>query len=610
METSSLKQPVSKKIWDQKYRLKESPDITETSIEDTWMRVASALASAENENKLHWKSEFYKALEGFHFIPGGRILAGAGTGHDVTLFNCFVMGTIEDSIPSIFENLKESAFTMQKGGGIGCDFSTLRPKGCRAKSSHTVSSGPVSFMKIWDAMCATMLSTGSRRGAMMATLRCDHPDIFEFIGAKKTSGALTNFNLSVLVTDNFMRAVRKDEDWPLVFPSAYLSDEKTTPPATLKRKWAHSETPVFCSVMKVIKARELWRALLKANYQYAEPGVLFIDRINKMNNLSYCEHISATNPCGEVPLPPYGACDLGSINLTQFIERPFLEGATLKGEHLKAIVTTAVRMLDNVISLSKFPLPQQQKQAIQTRRIGLGITGLADALIMLGLHYGSEEARLMSSKIMKLICHTAYQASINLAKEKGPFPLFNKEYYLQSPFIKKLPDNIREQIGQHGIRNSHLLSIAPTGSISLLAGNISSGIEPVFDLNYNRHILDAEGNSSSNVVNDYAYLQWILYKSPEIPLPDYFVTATQLSPKQHLEMQAAIQQYVDSSISKTINIPENMSFDDFKKVYDLAYELKLKGCTTFRPNWVTGSILEHTNGETNVHCCTIDREAD
>ncbi|MBD3616303.1 MAG: adenosylcobalamin-dependent ribonucleoside-diphosphate reductase [Gracilimonas sp.] len=610
MNFHGLQNSLSRQIWDRKYRLKSNTILSEESIEDTWLRVANALAYAEENEHSNWAKVFYQALKDFKFIPAGRILAGAGTGHKVTLFNCFVMGTIEDSIPSIFENLKESALTMQKGGGIGCDFSCLRPKGSLAKSSNNISSGPVSFMKIWDSMCSTMLSTGSRRGAMMATLRCDHPDIFEFIHAKSKPGELTNFNLSVLVTDELIKAVINNDDWPLVFPSNEISEPDMPQLSTLKKRWSNTKTPVSCMVFKVLKARDLWDELMKANYHSAEPGVLFIDRINKMNNLSYCEYITATNPCGEVPLPPYGACDLGSINLTQFIEQPFTDKAKIQSESLKVTTETAVRMLDNVISISEFPLDQQRGKAQQTRRVGLGITGLADALIMLKLHYGSEEARLMTGNIMKLIAQTAYQTSIELAKEKGAFPLFDKQRYLQSRFIKKLPANLRKGIEIKGIRNSHLLSIAPTGSISLLAGNVSSGIEPVFDFSYRRKVLDYEGNSVSHTVTDFAYLKWIMEKEPQEYLPEYFVTVRQLSPKDHLKMQAVVQQYVDNSISKTINIPEDYSFQDFKNVYELAHELKLKGCTTFRPNWVTGSVLEHGNEKTNIHCCTPDREAD
>jgi ribonucleoside-diphosphate reductase alpha chain len=443
---------------------------------------------------------------------------------------------------------------------------------------------------------------------MMATLRCDHPDIFEFIKAKHKPGELTNFNLSILVTDEFMQAVRQDKEWPLIFPTGDIKAETTN--SIVKKGWQNTDSPLSYSVMRVVKAREVWEALMKANYHYAEPGVLFVDHINYMNNLYYCEHITATNPCGEVPLPPYGACDLGSINLTQFIDRPFSDQANLKEEALKKITATAVRMLDNVISISRFPLKVQQLQAIKTRRIGLGITGLADALIMMKLHYGSEEARLMTGNIIKLIAHTAYQTSIGLAKEKGAFPLFDKQRYLQSPFIKKLPKHLKEGVEMKGIRNSHLLSIAPTGSISLLAGNVSSGIEPVFDFTYHRKVLDAEGNTGSHTITDFAYQKWLMGKKQHEPLPEYFVTARQLSPKDHLKMQAVVQHYVDNSISKTINIPEDHPFHDFKNVYELAYELKLKGCTTFRPNRVTGSILEPENGETNIHCCTPDREAD
>lgn len=607
---NKLESELSKHIWDTKYRYRKGDFIIDQSLDDTWQRVAKALAENEGNNKDRRTQEFYEVLKSLKFLPGGRILAGAGTEHRVTLFNCFVMGIIEDSIPSIFENLKEGALTMQQGGGIGFDFSTLRPKGSVARSSNNISSGPVSFMKIWDAMCATMLSTGARRGAMMATLRCDHPDIMEFVTAKQEPGILTNFNLSVLVSDRFMEAVDKGAEWPLIFPVRSLDWGHSPDTDTIQRIWSGSEEPVSCKVMDTIPARKLWETIIQSTYEYAEPGVLFIDRINEKNNLRYCEQISAANPCGEVPLPPYGACDLGSLNLTQFVTNPFTDKAGLDLKAIRDTARTAVRMLDNVIDISRFPLNKQREQAYRTRRIGLGIMGLADALIMLKLHYGSSEGRRKASEIMKTICHTAYRTSIELAKEKGTFPLFNKEAYTETPFIKKLPHDIRNDIASSGIRNSHLISIAPTGSISILANNVSNGLEPVFDFKYSRKVLNIDGSRTTHVVTDYAYRQWNKMRENKATMPDYFVSATQLTPDQHLLMQAALQPYVDHSISKTINVPEDFSFESFKNVYRSAYFQGLKGCTTFRPNSVTGAVLEQTDGETQVHCCTLERETD
>jgi len=599
---------ISHHIWDTKYRYRRNGNIKDQTLEDTWHRVARALALVEEGNPERWEQEFYTALEDFKFIPGGRVLAGAGTQHKVTLFNCFVMGTIEDSIPSIFENLKEGALTMQQGGGVGYDFSTLRPKGTLARSSNNISSGPVSFMNIWDAMCATMISTGARRGAMMATLRCNHPDIVDFIQAKQEGGRLTNFNLSVLVSDAFMDAVRKDQDWPLIFPDKTLSNNGDEGQIVVKR-WSGTDEAVFCRVLKTVKARELWQLLMKSAYTSAEPGVLFIDRINEGNNLKYCEHITATNPCGEIPLPHYGACNLGSINLTKFIKKPFSANARVDWKGIRGITQTVVRMLDNAISVSGFPLQKQQEKASQSRRIGLGITGLADALIMMGLHYASSEARTLAEKIMSEICNKAYITSTELAALKGPFPLYVEEAYMKSPFIQRLPEEIQHKIHGRGIRNSHLLSIAPTGSISILANNISSGLEPVYDFTYERKILNRDGTKTGYEVSDYAWRLW-QERYPEQPLPNFFVDAKGLTPLHHLKMQSVLQKHIDNSISKTINIPKEYPFEQFMKIYQQAYDEGLKGCTTFRPNEVTGAILESMDGKANIHCCNLEREGD
>lgn len=520
------------------------------------------------------------------------------------------MGRIDDSMDGIFNALKEGAITMQQGGGVGYDFSTLRPRGTPARRVGSVASGPVSFMQIWDSMCTTLLSTGARRGAMMATLRCDHPDIEEFIDAKRDSNALRNFNLSVQVTDDFMQAVADDADWPLVFPAQSLAATNGT---LVKRRWPGYDNEVDCVVVETISARRLWTKFMRATYDYAEPGVLFVDRINHANNLYYREQLSATNPCGEVPLPPYGACNLGSINLTQFISEPFSQNASLDTDAITATVTVAVRLMDNVISASRFPLPQQQQQALGSRRIGIGITGLADALIMLGLHYTEEAARKQAADIMQLICHYAYRASIDLAAERGSFPDFDSDAYLTSNFIQSLPEDIRAAIRKQGIRNSHLIAIAPTGTISLLANNVSSGIEPVYDFSYSRKIRQGDGREASYQLSDFAYYKWQKRHEPSA-LPETFVRAWDVSPEAHLKMQAAIQPYVDSAISKTINIPIDFPFEKFQSLYKNAYALGLKGCTTFRPNPVTGEVLSGGSivapEDLTHHCCTIDRETD
>ncbi len=598
---------ISRHVWDSKYRWRDGDRPREAHVRDTWRRVALAVARAEAPpRRAYWARRFYRLLEGFRFLPGGRILAGAGTAHHVTLFNCFVMGRIEDSLDGIFDALKEGALTMQQGGGVGYDFSSLRPRGFLAHRTGTIASGPVSFMAIWDAMCATILSTGARRGAMMATLRCDHPDIEAFIDAKAEPGRLTHFNLSVLVTDPFMAALRRDRPWELVFPLAGLHPDERHG-EVLERHWPGLGV-VPCRVVRRIPARALWERIMRATYERAEPGVLFIDRINQLNNLRYREDISATNPCGEVPLPPYGACDLGSLNLVRFVRAPFTPAARFDFAALAAWVPVAVRFMDDVIDVSRFPLPQQAQVEREDRRIGLGVTGLADALCMLGLHYGSEAARRLAARIMATVRDAAYRASVALAREKGAFPALEAKAYLEAPMVAALPEALRHAIARHGIRNSHLNAIAPTGTISLLANNVSSGIEPVFDLHYRRRILERDGTTREYEVSDYAWRHFRA-RHPDAPLPDYFVTAMELEPSQHLAMQAALQPYVDNAISKTINVPADYPYPRFRDLYAEAYRLGLKGCTTYRPNPVTGAVLE-AGGEGASHCCHIDREAD
>jgi ribonucleoside-diphosphate reductase alpha chain len=596
MSPDAFTADISRRVWETKYRFRGG----DRTVQDTWRRVARALAAAERDPA--WEPRFYEALSGFKFLPGGRIQAGAGTARRVTLFNCFVMGTIEDSIDGIFDAIKEGALTMQQGGGVGYDFSTLRPRGLAAKSVGGVASGPVSFMRIWDATCATLLSTGARRGAMMATLRCDHPDVLTFIEAKETPGALRNFNLSVLVSEDLMRAVERDAEWPLVFPALGGGGE------TIVRRWSGGLEPVPCRVHRRLRARELWDRLMRATYDHAEPGVLFVDRINHLNNLRYREQISATNPCGEVPLPPYGACDLGSINLAEFVREPFTERASLDFAAIAALTGVAVRMLDDVIDVSRFPLEKQAEMARGSRRVGLGLTGLADALIMLGLGYAEPGARELAARAMATICHAAYRRSIELAREKGAFPFFERERYLDGAFVSTLPADIRDGIARDGIRNSHLTAIAPTGTISLLANNVSSGVEPVYDFRYRRRMLEEGGTSVEHELTDYALDRWRALRG-EAPPSRHFVTALELTPAAHVEMQAALQPFVDHSISKTINVPADFPFERFKDIYRYAFERGLKGCTTYRPNPVTGAVLEPSARDAKL-CCTPEREAD
>ncbi|MBO6776195.1 MAG: adenosylcobalamin-dependent ribonucleoside-diphosphate reductase [Marinibacterium sp.] len=555
--------PIAEQIWDMKYRFKHADGSPiDQTVEDTWRRIARDLARVESDPAT-WEGRFYDALEDFKFLPAGRITAGAGTARQVTLFNCFVMGTIPDSLSGIFEMLKEAALTMQQGGGIGYDFTTIRPKGAAVSGVAADASGPLSFMDVWDAMCRTIMSAGSRRGAMMATMRCDHPDIEDFISAKADSARLRMFNLSVLVTDPFLDAVKADAAWDLVFDG---------------------------KVYHTVKARDLWNRIMQATYDYAEPGVIFIDRINAANNLHYCETISATNPCGEQPLPPYGACLLGSINLARLVTDPFGATAAIDDTALQDLVATAIRMMDNVVDVSKFPLPEQAAEAQAKRRIGLGVTGLADALLMMGLRYGSDVAVAQTEAWMKSIARAAYLASADLAQEKGAFPLFDAEPYLASGNMTQMDDDVRTAIREKGIRNALLTSIAPTGTISLFAGNVSSGIEPVFAYAYTRKVLQNDGSRTEEEVVDYAVQMW-RDKFGDRELPDYFVNAQTLPPEDHVKMQAAAQTWVDSSISKTINCPEDISFEAFKDVYMQAWDLGCKGCTTYRPNDVTGSVL-------------------
>jgi len=566
---------IASQIWDKKYRFKQADGTPiDISVHDTWARIAQALAEVESDDPevvAKYFSQFYFALDEYQYLPAGRITAGAGTGRQVTLFNCYVMGTIPDSMDGIFSMLREAALTMQQGGGIGYDFSTLRPKGAEVKGVAADASGPLTFMDVWDAMCRTVMSAGERRGAMMATMRCNHPDIEDFINAKKDSARLRMFNLSVLVTDDFMEAVRVGGDWRLYFDN-----------------W-HGKT----LMEKTVNARDLWNKIIRTTYEVAEPGVIFIDRINNLNNLGYCETISATNPCGEQPLPPYGACLLGSVNLSRIISAAFTTQAFLDLDHLDKLVATAVRMMDNVVDVSLFPVPQQKEEAIAKRRIGLGVTGVADALAMCQIKYGSDKAVATINEWMEAIALSAYSASIELAKEKGPFPLFNADgFLLKGSFAaERLPLEMQDDIREHGIRNALLTSIAPTGTISLYAGNVSSGIEPIFAYGYTRKVTQADGSRVEEEVVDYAVaLYQEMYPGEE--LPDYFTNAQELNPEAHLRMQAAAQHWVDSSISKTINVPKDIDFEDFRDVYEEAYRLGCKGCTTYRPNDVTGSILE------------------
>lgn len=555
---------LAEEIWTAKYRFRTTEGEGDGSFGETAARVAKAVSTAEApEHRAFWEERFRDAIADFRFIPAGRILAGAGTKRSVTLFNCFVMGTIPDSLDGIFEHLKQAALTMQQGGGVGMDFSTIRGNGAFVNGVAADASGPLTFMDCWDSMCRTVHSAGQRRGAMMGCLRIDHPDIEAFIDAKRDPLRFRNFNLSVLVTDAFMSALGSNSDWPLVFED---------------------------KIVRTIRARELWEKLMRATYDVAEPGVIFVDRVNQQNNLAYCETISASNPCGEQMLPPYGACLLGSINLARLVERPFEEEATLDEEQLGELARTAVRLLDNVIDISRYPLQQQEDEAKAKRRIGLGVTGLADALLFCGAAYGSSAAVELTRQWLGTIKREAYRASALLAAEKGKFPLFDS-CMLEQANLLSLDQETRQLIGEHGLRNGCLTSIAPTGTTSLLAGNVSSGIEPVFAYSYARKIREPDGSTREEQVEDYAMRVWRQVRGDAPPPPELFVSAQTLSPSDHLTMQAAAQALIDSSISKTVNCPEGISFDAFADIYVEGYHLGCKGLTTYRPNAVTGSVL-------------------
>jgi len=587
--------PISEWVWNARYRHIRENSEAESDLPETWRRVARAVACAEQDRD-QWQAAFSGILDNYLFLPGGRVLAGAGTGERVTLFNCFAAGPLLDSVESILDSLKEAAVTMQQGGGIGCDFSPLRPSGAVAIATGSIASGPLPFMHIWNSLCETLLGTSNRRGAMMGTLRCDHPDIEAFINAKRQRQELKNFNLSVLITDDFMRAVTDDAEWRLIYPALPAMD--------------HADPAIgedAGQVYRRLPAQDLWRQIIEAAHETAEPGLLFIDTINRNNNLYYCETIGTTNPCGEIPLPPYGACNLGSVNLTALVQAPFTAGAKFNRQKLQDTVRIAARFLDDVIDVSRFPLEEQARQAHGTRRIGIGITGLADILAMLRLDYDSDTGRAFAQNIMEMIRNTAYETSVDLARERGAFPFFDKDRYLEAPFILRLPAQLQAGISKHGIRNSHLLAIAPAGTISLLAGNVSSGIEPIYALEGTREVRGRDLEIRRFDVRDYAYQRWQATADKMNGLPESFVTTDTLSARAHLAMQACLQPYVDNAISKTVNLPADATLGDVEEVFSDAWTSGLKGCTVFRPGARCGQVLRTRN---DAHCCHDDREAD
>lgn len=570
-----------REVWSKQYKKGK-----EENIDDTFARVADAIYKDDPDNR----DRAYLAMCLGLWCPGGRILAGAGTGFKVTLMNCFVNGTIHDSMQGIMDGLKDTASTLQQGGGMGNDYSTIRPRGAKLvrTGEGAQASGPVSFMQITNTTSNTIKSAGARRGANMSTLICTHPDIMEFIRCKHAEGDLTETNISVLVTDEFMRAVKDDLPWNTFFhiePAGVRPDDLVSMDFT-------DDKGIKQYVYSTYLAVDIWDELMRSTYEYAEPGVIFIDRVNDSNNLNYVETISCTNPCGEQPLPPNGCCNLGAINLARIVSDPFSMSAEINWDLLREVVQIGVRFLDNVIDVTGYPLESQKKEEVNKRRLGLGITGLADCLSQIRVRYsnGANEAE----KIMQFIAIEAYQASALLAKERGTFPLYDKKM-LERPFVKKLMDispTTRLLIKTNGLRNGVIITIAPTGTTSLILGNISSGLEPVFLHRQKRTIIDKDNIKQDHEMQSYIlglYRKHTNDKADE--LPSYMQTMADLDPAEHLAIQASLQKWVDASISKTINLPKDISYDNFVQIYLDAYDLGCKGCTTYRPSDVRGSIL-------------------
>ncbi len=651
-------QPASIDIWDKKYRLKEkSGQVIDHTIDDTFKRVASALAAVEqtSEKQDHWYTEFLWALRN-GAIPAGRIISNAGAREHkpaTSTINCTVSGTISDSMKGILTEVHDAGLTLKAGCGIGYEFSTLRPKGAFVSGAGAYTSGPLSFMDIFDAMCFTVSSAGGRRGAQMGTFDIAHPDIVDFIQSKRENGRLRQFNLSCLVTDEFMQAVRNDTDWELLFPALATEIEDVESQITW-RHWpcregyvTNDKGEVACKVFRTLPARRLWNLIMSSTYDYAEPGFVLIDRINEMNNNWFCEEIRATNPCGEQPLPPYGSCLLGSINLTRFVEQPFSESVRFNWEHFRRVVSIFSRLLDNVVDIHGLPLGQQGHEIEYKRRHGMGFLGLGSVLVMMQMKYGSEDSLAFTDRVSREMAEVGWRTGVELAIEKGPAPIMQDEFTVDkemlakrpemeadgyqsgdrvrgsilmakySRYMQQFPDELTDKIAEHGARYSHHTSIAPTGTISLsLANNASNGIEPSFAHLYSRNVI-REGRKTKEKIDvlSYELLEYRRLVNPASTpngdnneLPDYFLSADSITPKQHVDVQAAAQRWIDSSISKTANVPTDYPFEDFEDIYMYAYEKGLKGCTTFRfnPDAFQGVLVKEEDLENTTYRFTLE----
>ena len=651
-------QPASIDIWDKKYRLKaKSGQVIDHTIDDTFKRVASALAAVEqtSEKQDHWYTEFLWALRN-GAIPAGRIISNAGAREHkpaTSTINCTVSGTIPDSMKGILTEVHDAGLTLKAGCGIGYEFSTLRPKGAFVSGAGAYTSGPLSFMDIFDAMCFTVSSAGGRRGAQMGTFDIAHPDIVDFIQCKRENGRLRQFNLSCLVTDEFMQAVRNDADWELLFPALTTEIDDAESQITW-RHWPSREGyvtndkgEVACKVFRTLPARRLWNLIMSSTYDYAEPGFILIDRINEMNNNWFCEEIRATNPCGEQPLPPYGSCLLGSINLTRFVEQPFSASVRFNWEQFRRVVSIFSRMLDNVVDIHGLPLDQQGHEIEYKRRHGMGFLGLGSVLVMMQMKYGSEDSLAFTERVSREMAEVGWQTGVELAIEKGPAPIMQDEFTVDkemlakrpemeadgyqsgdrvrgsilmgkySRYMQQFPDELTDKIAEHGARYSHHTSIAPTGTISLsLANNASNGIEPSFAHLYSRNVI-REGRKTKEKIDvlSFELLEYRRLVNPASTpnddnnvLPDYFVSADSITPKQHVDVQAAAQRWIDSSISKTANVPTDYPFEDFEDIYMYAYEKGLKGCTTFRfnPDAFQGVLVKEEDLENTTYRFTLE----